>query len=120
MILSLAAIVFGLALLVWSADRFVDGASATAKHLGMPTLLIGMIIIGFGTSAPEIVVSIFAASQGNPGLALGNAVGSNIANIALILGITAIIISHYRSIQYYSARAASTYRHHYYYHVFCW
>ena len=57
MLLALAAVVVGLALLVWSADRFVDGASATASHAGMPPLLIGMLIIGFGTSAPEMVVS---------------------------------------------------------------
>jgi len=92
MLLNTAAVIAGLVVLVWSADRFVDGASATAKHLGMPTLLIGMLIVGFGTSAPEIVVSTIASSQGNPGLALGNAIGSNIANIALILGITALII----------------------------
>lgn len=91
MILALLALVGGLALLVWSADRFVDGAAATARHLGMPALLIGMVIIGFGTSAPEMVVSAFAAAGGNPGLAIGNAYGSNIANIALILGLTALI-----------------------------
>ncbi|WP_303721214.1 calcium/sodium antiporter [Malonomonas rubra] len=88
---AVAAVICGLALLVWSADRFVDGAAATALHAGMPTLLIGMVIIGFGTSAPEMVVSAFSAAQGNPGLALGNAYGSNIANIALILGLTALI-----------------------------
>jgi cation:H+ antiporter len=86
-----AAVLVGLALLVWSADRFVEGAAATANRLGMPPLLIGMVVIGFGTSAPEIVVSTFSALEGNPGLALGNAYGSNIANIALILGITALI-----------------------------
>ncbi|SFM28739.1 cation:H+ antiporter [Ectothiorhodospira mobilis] len=85
------AVLLGLILLVWSADRFVDGASATARHLGMPPLLIGMVVVGFGTSAPEIVVSVLASLQGNPGLALGNAYGSNITNIALILGITALI-----------------------------
>ena len=85
MLLPILAVVFGLILLVWSADRFIDGAAATAKHFGMPTLLIGMVIIGFGTSAPEMVVSAIAASQGNPGLALGNGFGSNITNIALIL-----------------------------------
>lgn len=89
--LAVVAVIFGLALLVWSADRFVDGAAATALHAGMPTLLIGMVIIGFGTSAPEMVVSAFSAAQGNPGLALGNAYGSNISNIALILGLTALI-----------------------------
>ena len=87
----IAAIVVGLIILVWSADRFVDGASATARYAGMPPLLIGMVIVGFGTSAPEIVVSVIAAWQGNPGLALGNAYGSNIANIGVILGITALI-----------------------------
>ncbi|OZB06158.1 MAG: calcium/sodium antiporter [Idiomarina sp. 34-48-12] len=91
MLLAIAAIIVGLALLVWSADRFVDGAAATANHFGMPALLIGMVIIGFGTSAPEMVVSALASAQGNPGLALGNAYGSNITNIALILGITALL-----------------------------
>lgn len=91
MLMSIAAIVLGLAVLVWSADRFVDGASATARYAGMPPLLIGMVIVGFGTSAPEIVVSIISAMEGNPGLALGNGYGSNIANIGLILGITALI-----------------------------
>ena len=81
----------GLVLLVWSADRFVEGAAATARHAGMPTLLIGMVVIGFGTSAPEMVISAISAAQGNPGLALGNAYGSNISNIALILGLTALI-----------------------------
>jgi cation:H+ antiporter len=84
-------VVGGLALLVWSADRFIEGAATTARHAGMSPLLIGMVIVGLGTSAPEMVVSAFSAAQGNPGLALGNAYGSNIANIALILGITALI-----------------------------
>lgn len=91
MITPILAVVFGLALLVWSADRFVDGAASAACRLGMPSLLIGMVIVGFGTSAPEMVVSALAASQGNPGIALGNAFGSNITNIALILGLTAVI-----------------------------
>lgn len=91
MLIPFLAIVAGLALLVWSADRFVEGAAATARHFGMPALLIGMIIVGFGTSAPEMVVSALAASQGNPGIALGNAYGSNIANIGLILGLTALL-----------------------------
>ena len=91
MTLAFIAVIFGLALLVWSADRFVEGSASTARHFGMPPLLIGMVIVGFGTSAPEMVVSALAASQGNPGIALGNAYGSNITNIALILGITALI-----------------------------
>lgn len=91
MLMPILAVVGGLALLVWSADRFIDGAAATARHAGMPPLLIGMVIIGFGTSAPELVVSAFASIQGNPNLALGNGYGSNITNIALILGITALL-----------------------------
>lgn len=85
------AIAVGLALLVWSAGRFVEGSALAARHLGVPPLLIGMVIVGFGTSAPEMLVSAVAASRGNPGIALGNAYGSNIANIALILGVTALI-----------------------------
>lgn len=92
MILSIVAVVIGLLLLVWSADKFVDGAVGIAKFCGMSTLLIGMVIVGFGTSAPEMVVSALSAIQGNPELALGNAYGSNIANIALILGVTAVIM----------------------------
>ncbi len=91
MTLALLAIVAGLILLVWSADRFVEGAASCSFHLGMPPLLIGMVVVGFGTSAPEMIVSAQAALAGNPGIALGNAYGSNIANIALILGITALI-----------------------------
>jgi len=91
MLWAVIAVILGLVLLVWSADKFIDGASATASHFGMPPLLVGMVIVGFGTSAPEIVVSVMAAIDGNPGLALGNAYGSNIANIALILGVTVLI-----------------------------
>lgn len=91
MLMYLLAIVAGFGILVWSADKFVEGAASTAKHLGMPSLLIGILIVGFGTSAPEMVVSAIAAMEGNAGLALGNAIGSNIVNIALILGITAVI-----------------------------
>lgn len=91
MLVASLAIFVGLALLVWSADRFVEGSAVTAGHFGMPPLLIGMVVVGFGTSAPEMVVSALAALQDKPGLALGNAYGSNITNIALILGITALI-----------------------------
>ncbi|MCK9564360.1 MAG: calcium/sodium antiporter [Bacteroidales bacterium] len=91
MTLAVIAIVLGLALLVWSADRFVGASAAIARHFGLSPLLIGMVIVGFGTSAPEMTVSALAAWQGNPGLALGNAYGSNITNIALILGVTALI-----------------------------
>ena len=91
MLLPTLSLIAGLALLVWSADKFVDGAAATARHFGMPALLIGMVIVGFGTSAPEMVVSALASLQGNPGIALGNAYGSNITNIALIIGLTALL-----------------------------
>ncbi|HTN33156.1 MAG TPA: calcium/sodium antiporter [Marinobacter sp.] len=91
MALAIGAIIAGLILLVWSADKFVDGAATTARRLGMPSLLVGMVIIGFGTSAPELAVSAMAAADGNSGLALGNAYGSNITNIALIIGLVAII-----------------------------
>lgn len=91
MLLPIIALVAGLIVLVFSADKFVNGAVGVAKFCGMSTLLIGMVIIGFGTSAPELTVSVLSAMQGNPQLSLGNAYGSNIANIALILGATAII-----------------------------
>jgi len=89
--LSYLALAAGFALLVWGADRFVHGAAATARNLGLSPLIIGLTIVGVGTSAPEILVSTMAALQGNPSLAVGNAVGSNIANIALVLGATALI-----------------------------
>src|SRR5690554_6040420 len=92
MLMPIVALVIGLAVLVWSADKFIDGAANTSKILGVPPLVIGMLVIGFGTSAPEMVVSVFAAAQGNPGLALGNAFGSNITNIALVLGISALLL----------------------------
>ena len=91
MTLAILALLGGFVLLVWSADRFVEGAAVTAKYAGMPPLLIGMVIVGFGTSAPEMVVSAMAAMDGNPDLALGNALGSNIVNTGLILGVTALI-----------------------------
>ncbi|TCO69168.1 sodium:calcium antiporter [Chromatocurvus halotolerans] len=91
MVIASLAILVGFVLLVWSADRFVEGAAATARHVGMPSLVIGMVIVGFGTSAPEMVVSAMAALDGNPDLALGNGLGSNITNTGLILGITALV-----------------------------
>jgi len=87
----LLAVIGGLILLLWSADRFVEGAASIARHWGMSPLLIGMLVVGFGTSAPEMLVSATAALEGNPSIALGNAYGSNITNIALILGLTALI-----------------------------
>lgn len=91
MLYPLLAILIGLIILVWSADRFIDGAASFARYLGMSPLLIGIIIIGFGTSAPEMIVSALSALNNSPWIALGNAYGSNITNIALILGATALI-----------------------------
>ncbi len=91
MTVALISLIIGALLLVWSADRFVEGSAFAARHFGMPPMLIGMVIVGFGTSAPEMLVSALAAVQGSPGIALGNAYGSNITNIALILGLTALI-----------------------------
>lgn len=89
--MNLLAILGGLALLIWSADRFIVGAAGVARRLGAPPLLIGLTIVALGTSAPEILVSAVAALQGNPGLGVGNALGSNITNIGLILGTVAVI-----------------------------
>lgn len=83
-------VIGGLAGLAWSADRFVVGAGALARSLGVPVLVVGIVIVGFGTSAPELLVSANAALKGNPGIAVGNALGSNIANVALVLGIAAL------------------------------
>lgn len=92
-------IIAGLVLLIWGADRFVHGAAATARNLGVAPLLIGLTIVAFATSAPEVLVSIVAAFRGEPDLAIGNAIGSNIANIGMVLGGVALI----RPIQLQSA-----------------
>ena len=84
-------LIVGLAVLVWSADFFVDNAAKLARRCGLSPLLVGMFVVGFGTSLPELSVSFLSAWRGNPSIALGNAYGSNIANILLILGITAAI-----------------------------
>jgi cation:H+ antiporter len=89
--LSISALILGFVALVWSADRFLSGAASTASNLGVSKMLIGLTVVSVGTSAPEILVAIAASLEGNPLLAIGNAVGSNIANIGLVLGITAII-----------------------------
>lgn len=88
--ISIALGSIGLVMLVWGADRFVEGAAATARNLSVSPLLIGMTIVSLGTSAPEALVAAQAALQGNTPLAVGNALGSNIANIALVLGISAL------------------------------
>lgn len=89
--LPMVAIVIGLIILVWSADVFIDGATDLAIRFRLPSFLIGVVILGVGTSAPEMVVSALSAAAGSPGIALGNAYGSNIINITLVLGITALV-----------------------------
>ena len=89
MLWPLVAVVVGITLTVLSADKFIEGASSLADRLGMSHFLIGLTIVSIGTSAPELLVSAVAAFEGSPGLALGNALGSNITNIALVLGATA-------------------------------
>jgi len=91
MMLFLFAVIAGFVLLVWGANRFVTGASATARNLGVSPLIIGLTIVGFGTSAPEMLIAGIASWEGAPGIAIGNALGSNISNIALVLGTTALI-----------------------------
>ena len=91
LILPAIGLVIGLFLLVKSSDYFIEGAASTAVHLNIAPLIIGVVVLGFGTSAPEIIVSILASLDGSPGLAIGNVVGSNIANIGLVLGSAALI-----------------------------
>ncbi|MFO8024186.1 calcium/sodium antiporter [Thiohalophilus sp.] len=92
MLLSVIAVILGFVIVMKGADWFVQGAGATARNLGVSPLIIGLTIVGLGTSAPEMLISIIATLEGNSGLAVGNAVGSNIANIALVLGITALVV----------------------------
>ncbi len=92
MLMAWLAIIGGFALLMWSAERFVLGGSALARNLGVSPLVIGMVVMGLGTSLPEMLVSGIAASNGNPALGIGNAIGSNIANVGLVLGITALVV----------------------------
>lgn len=91
MLLDTIAIIAGFILLIWSAERFITGAAATARHFKIPPLIIGLTIVGFGTSAPEMMVAGFASYDNSPAMAIGNALGSNITNITLVLGISALI-----------------------------
>ncbi len=91
MLIAALALIVGFVTLVWSADRFLNGAAASARLLGMSPLMIGLTIVSLGTSAPEIMVAVAAAFNGTTILAIGNAIGSNIANIGLVLGIAALI-----------------------------
>ncbi len=92
LVLSFFILLGGLVLLFWSADKFVASAVAIAKQMNVSKLLIGLTVVSVGTSAPEIVVTLVASLQGNSGLAFGNAIGSNIANVGLVLGVTAIVV----------------------------
>lgn len=92
MLIAVFFVLIGLALLMFGADRFVDGAAALAANLGVPPLLIGLTVVGFATSAPELLVAASASFAGNPSIAIGNAIGSNIANIGLVLGVTALVM----------------------------
>lgn len=89
---AIIAIIIGFIGLIWSADQFVNGSAAIAKHFGMPPMLIGLTIVALGTSAPEIIVSIIAALRNAGEMAVGNALGSNLANVGMVLGITALLI----------------------------
>lgn len=91
MLLNVLMILLGLGCLVWGGDRFVTGAAAFARNLGISPMLIGVTIVAIGTSAPELCVSFIASLQQRPGIAVGNVLGSNIANIGLVIGITALI-----------------------------
>ena len=91
LLIALLQLIAGFVLLIWAADRLVAGASALARNFGISTMVVGLVIVGFGTSAPEMIVSALAALEGNPSLAIGNALGSNIANVGLILGVTGLI-----------------------------
>jgi cation:H+ antiporter len=91
MVTSFVILILGFAALVWSADRFVYGAAALAKNLGVPTLIVGLTVVAMGSSAPEMMVSASAALANKTDTAVGNAVGSNITNILLVLGITALL-----------------------------
>lgn len=87
----IAGLVVGMALLAWSANLFVGNAAILARRCGVSTFVVGMFVIGFGTSLPEMLVSLFSALEGNPSIALGNAYGSNIVNILLILGLSILL-----------------------------
>ncbi|MFK8021082.1 MAG: calcium/sodium antiporter [Pseudomonadales bacterium] len=93
MTLALIAVLIGFVALVWSADQFVTGAAVTARFMGMSRLMIGLTVVAFGTSAPEIFVSLNASMKGAGDMAVGNALGSNLANVGMVLAVTAIIVA---------------------------
>ncbi|MEQ9163587.1 MAG: hypothetical protein RLN74_12820, partial [Ilumatobacter fluminis] len=92
MLLGVAAIIVGVAALAWAADQFVIGAARVALIRNVPSLVVGVVIVGFGTSAPELLVSALAVLDDNTAVAVGNVVGSNLANLTLLLGIGAVIV----------------------------
>src|SRR6056300_1696098 len=102
MLLSIAAVLVGFLILIWSSDQFVEGAAAIARALGVSQIIIGMTIVSIGTSAPEIVVSIIAALDNAGNLAVGNAIGSNIANVGVVLGATLLRSEEHSELQSHS------------------
>ena len=92
MLIAAAAILVGFIILIWSADLFVSGAASIAENMGMSPIVIGLTIVSLGTSAPEVLVSIIASMSNAGDLAVGNAIGSNIANMGLVLGITILVV----------------------------
>jgi len=91
MLINIIQLVIGIALLAFSGERFIEASALLAKRLNVSPLIIGLVIVGFGTSAPELIVSTIAAIYGNYGIAVGNAIGSNITNVALVIGLTALV-----------------------------
>ena len=91
MLIAAATILIGFIVLIWSADLFVDGAASIAENMGMSPIIIGLTIVSLGTSAPEVLVALNASLSGSGSLAIGNAIGSNIANIGMVLGTTLLI-----------------------------
>lgn len=90
MILDILFLIIGLVLILWGANALTDGASSIAKRWGVSDLIIGLTVVAFGTSAPELAISIISAINGNPGMAIGNVVGSNIFNVLVIVGVTSL------------------------------
>ena len=91
MLINLGQLIIGIILLAWSGERFIEASALLAKRFNVPSIFIGLVIVGFGTSSPELIVSTLAVVKGNLGIAVGNAIGSNIANVALVIGLTAMV-----------------------------
>ena len=91
MLINIVYIILGIALVIWGADRLTEGASSLARSLNVPEIIIGLTIVAAGTSAPELFVSLVSALKGTSDLAVGNVIGSNIFNTALIVGCSAVL-----------------------------